>query len=70
MNYSILRYKTLNKNFYNNINISFCDEFISKTKLVSNALISVQEVINIRKNNINSNHKMTMKLIYENILTK
>jgi hypothetical protein len=69
MNYSILRYKTLNKNFYNNINISSYNEFISKTKIVSNALISVQEVINKSKNNINNNHKMTMKLIYENILT-
>ena len=69
MNYSILRYKTLNKDFYSNINISSYDEFINKNQLVSNALISVKEVINKSKNNMNNNNKLILKLIYENMLT-
>ena len=67
MNYSILRFKTLNKNFYENINISSYKEFINKNNIISNALISIKDLINDNKN-IN-NTKLILKLIYENILT-
>ena len=67
MNYSILRYKTLNKNFYNSININSYNEFINKNDIVVNSLNSVTTIINDNKN-IN-NHKLVLKLIYENILT-
>ena len=67
MNYSILRYKTLNKNFYNNINISSYNEFINKNNIIVNALNSIKELINENKN-INNN-QLILKLIYENTIT-
>ena len=70
MNYSILRYKTLNKNFYGSINLDAYKEFIDKNKLISNALLSIKELINNAKgNNKNINKKIILKLIYENVLT-
>ena len=69
MNYSILRYKTLNKNFYSSINITLYDEFIDKNNLISNALLSIKELINNSKNIQNININLIQKLIYENILT-
>ena len=70
MNYSILRYKTLNKNFYGTINLEAYKEFIDKNKLISNALLSIKELINNSKaNNKNIKNKIILKLIYENVLT-
>ena len=70
MNYSILRYKTLNKDFYSNINISSYREFIIKNKIISNAVISIKELVEkSKKNNKNIYNKLIMKLIYENMLT-
>ena len=70
MNYSILRYKTLNKDFYSNINISSYREFIIKNKIISNAVISIKELVEkSKKNNKDINNKLKMKLIYENMLT-
>ena len=67
INYSILRYKTLNKNFYSELNINAYKEFINNNKLIENALISIKTLIN--ENKKIDNKKLLLKLIYENILT-
>ena len=67
INYSILRYKTLKKNFYTEININSYKDFICNNNLIENALSSIKLLINENKNIDNKN--LQLRLIYENILT-